>query len=299
MMDMPNKLNLPSYTEQSAEVQDRLKYIKHQPVVLEIDKLVKEFPTEEGVRRILNEVSFKVHKREFLSIIGPSGCGKSTLIRMLACLEEVTDGLILLDTYPVTEPGADRGMVFQKYTLFPWLTVQKNVMFGLEMSDMGKFDAEREALQWLSIVGLEEYADLYPAQLSGGMQQRVAIARALANKPKVLLMDEPFGALDAQTRAKMQAYLLKIREKIDITIIFITHDLDEAVYLSDRVLVLKANPGEVQEMVEIPVERPRSPAQFLTPEFLTTKIHLEELIHPSVAESADDFDVVKMVAVDT
>lgn len=298
MMDIPNKLNLPSYKVQSAEVKERLTFLKKQPVVLEIDKLVKEFPTEEGVRRILNEISFKVHKREFMSIIGPSGCGKSTLVRMLACLEDLTDGLILLDTYPVTEPGADRGMVFQKYTLFPWLTVQKNVMFGLEMEDIGKATAERDALQWLSIVGLEEYADLYPAQLSGGMQQRVAIARALAKKPKVLLMDEPFGALDAQTRAKMQAYLLQIREKIDITIIFITHDLEEAIYLSDRVLVLKANPGEVQEMVEVPVERPRSPAQFLTPEFLSAKIHLEELIHPSAEESADDFDVVKMVAVD-
>lgn len=294
MMDIPNKLNLPSYKEQSPEVQERLAFLKSQPVVLEIDKLVKEFPTEDGVRRILNEVSFKVHKREFISIIGPSGCGKSTLIRMLACLEDITDGLILLDTYPVTDPGADRGMVFQKYTLFPWLTVKKNVMFGLEVSHMSKFDAEREALQWLDIVGLKDYADLYPAQLSGGMQQRVAIARALANKPKVLLMDEPFGALDAQTRAKMQAYLLQIREKIDITIIFITHDLDEAVYLSDRVLVLRANPGEIQEMVEVPVERPRSPEQFLTPEFLTTKIHLEELIHPSTEESKDNFEVVKM-----
>ncbi|MDF7800217.1 ABC transporter ATP-binding protein [Pontiellaceae bacterium B1224] len=298
MMDIPNKLNLPSYKEQAPEVKERLDFIKSQPVVLEIDNLVKEFPTEEGVRRILNDVSFKVHKREFMSIIGPSGCGKSTLIRMLACLEDITDGLILLDTYPVTEPGADRGMVFQKYTLFPWLTVKKNVMFGLEVANKSKFDADREALQWLDIVGLEEYADLYPAQLSGGMQQRVAIARALANKPKVLLMDEPFGALDAQTRAKMQAYLLQIRRKIDITIIFITHDLDEAVYLSDRVLVLKANPGEVQELVEVPVSRPRGPEQFLSPEFLTTKIHLEELIHPSVEESKDDFKVVKMVAVE-
>jgi NitT/TauT family transport system ATP-binding protein len=298
MMNIPNRLNLPSYKEQSPEVKERLAHVKSQPVVIEVDKLVKEFPTEEGVRRILDEVSFKVHKREFMSIIGPSGCGKSTLIRMLACLEDLTDGLILLDKYPVFEPGADRGMVFQKYTLFPWLTVKKNVMFGLEVANQSKFDAERDALQWLDIVGLSDYADLYPAQLSGGMQQRVAIARALANKPKVLLMDEPFGALDAQTRAKMQAYLLQIWEKIDITIIFITHDLDEAVYLSDRILVLEANPGRIQEMVDVPVARPRSPEQFLSPEFLTTKIHLEELIHPSPEESTDDFEVVKMAAVD-
>ncbi|MDZ8118951.1 ABC transporter ATP-binding protein [Pontiella agarivorans] len=296
MTDLPSTLNLPSYKEQSSDVKKRLDHIKSQPVVIEVDKLVKDFPTEEGMRRILDQVSFKVHKREFLSIIGPSGCGKSTVIRMMACLEDITDGLILVDSYPVTEPGADRGMVFQKYTLFPWLTVKKNVMFGLEVGGASKFDAERDALQWLDIVGLEPYADLYPAQLSGGMQQRVAIARALANKPKVLLMDEPFGALDAQTRAKMQAYLLQIWKKIDITIIFITHDLDEAVYLSDRVLVLEANPGRVQEMVEVPVSRPRSPSQFLSPEFLTTKIHLEELIHPSPEEAQDDFEVVKMVA---
>ncbi|QBG48987.1 ABC transporter ATP-binding protein [Verrucomicrobia bacterium S94] len=296
MTDLPSTLNLPSYKEQSHKVKERLDHIKSQPVVIEVDKLVKDFPTEEGMRRILDQVSFKVHKREFLSIIGPSGCGKSTVIRMMACLEEITDGLILVDGYPVSEPGADRGMVFQKYTLFPWLTVKKNVMFGLEVGGASKFDAERDALQWLDIVGLEPYADLYPAQLSGGMQQRVAIARALANKPKVLLMDEPFGALDAQTRAKMQAYLLQIWKKIDITIIFITHDLDEAVYLSDRVLVLEANPGRVQEMVEVPVSRPRSPSQFLSPEFLTTKIHLEELIHPTAEEAQDDFEVVKMVA---
>lgn len=296
MTDLPSTLNLPSYKEQSPEVKARIDHVKSQPVVIEVDKLVKDFPTEDGMRRILDQISFKVHKREFLSIIGPSGCGKSTVIRMMACLEDITDGLILVDGYPVTEPGADRGMVFQKYTLFPWLTVKKNVMFGLEVGGASKFDSEREALQWLDIVGLEPYADLYPAQLSGGMQQRVAIARALANKPKVLLMDEPFGALDAQTRAKMQAYLLQIWKKIDITIIFITHDLDEAVYLSDRVLVLEANPGKVQELVEVPVSRPRSPSQFLSPEFLTTKIHLEELIHPSAEESQDDFDVVKMVA---
>ncbi|MDK2858033.1 MAG: NitT/TauT family transport system ATP-binding protein [Verrucomicrobiota bacterium] len=294
-MDIHSKLNLPNYRQQSAEVTAALDQLKKQPVALEIANLTKEFPSDAGPRRVLNDVSFKVYQREFLSIIGPSGCGKSTLIRLLACLEESTDGLILLNKYPVRETGADRGMVFQKYTLFPWLTVKKNVMFGLEVSGRGKFDAEIEARQWLDIVGLEEYADLYPAQLSGGMQQRVAIARALANKPQVLLMDEPFGALDAQTRAKMQAYLLQIWEKIDITIIFITHDLDEAVYLSDRILVLKANPGEVQELVEVPVPRSRTPEQFLSPEFLATKFHLEELIHPGHIRSADDFKVVKMV----
>ena len=160
-----------------------------------------------------------------------------------------------------------------------------------------KFEAEREAKQWLDIVGLKDYVDLYPAQLSGGMQQRVAIARALATRPKVLLMDEPFGALDAQTRAKIQAYLLQIREKIDITIIFITHDLDEAVYLSDRILVLKSDPGKIVEIVEVPLPRPRAPAQFQTPEFIATRDHLAELIHhKSEVEVKDDFKVIKMIA---
>jgi NitT/TauT family transport system ATP-binding protein len=283
--------------DQSPEVAAQFAALRKQPVIFEVNGLGKIFDSDTGPRRVLKDINFKVYQREFLSIIGPSGCGKSTLIRMLACLEECTEGLMLLNKYPVYEPGSDRGMVFQKYTLFPWLTVKQNVMFGLLQGGMGKFDAEREARQWLDIVGLEEYCDLFPAQLSGGMQQRVAIARALANKPKVLLMDEPFGALDAQTRAKMQAYLLKIKEKIDITIIFITHDLDEAVYLSDRVLVLKADPGEVQEIVEVPVPKPRIPEQFLTREFLTTKQHLEELIHPPVLDAKDEFDVIKMVAI--
>lgn len=285
-----------SYLDQSPDVKAHFDALKQQPILLQAKNLVKEFTNEEGPRRILNDVSFDVYHREFISVIGPSGCGKSTLVRMIACLEECTDGVILLEGNPVYEPGPDRGMVFQKYTLFPWLTVLNNVMFGLQQGEMCRSSAEVEARQWLDIVGLSDYEDLYPSQLSGGMQQRVAIARALANKPKVLLMDEPFGALDAQTRAKMQAYLLTIKEKIDITIIFITHDLYEAVYLSDRVLVLRANPGEVQELIEIPVPKPRSPAQFLSPEFLATKEHLEHLIHPPQLDVQDDFKVVKMVS---
>jgi NitT/TauT family transport system ATP-binding protein len=285
------------HLSQSEEVRSHFARLRKQPVVFEVCGLGKEFATDTGSRRVLNDISFKVYHREFLSVIGPSGCGKSTLVRMLACLEECTEGRMLLNRKPVFEPGPDRGMVFQKYTLFPWLTVKKNIMFGLLQGGMGKFDAELEARQWLEIVGLESYADLYPAQLSGGMQQRVAIARALANQPRVLLMDEPFGALDAQTRAKMQAYLLQIREKIDITIIFITHDLDEAVYLSDRILVLKANPGEVVELVEVPMPRPRSPEQFLSREFLATRNHIAALIHPAVKpEVKDDFKVIKMIA---
>ncbi|MDR2850180.1 MAG: ABC transporter ATP-binding protein [Verrucomicrobiota bacterium] len=288
-------LDLPDYREQSPEVKAALARLKARPVILEIFKLCKDFVSDEGTRRVLSDLSFKVHTREFLSVIGPSGCGKSTLIRLLAGLEQATEGMVMLDAYPVSEPGAERGMVFQKYTLFPWKTVEENVMFGLEISGMGSFTAEIEARQWLDIVGLRRFADLYPAQLSGGMQQRVAIARALATRPRVLLMDEPFGALDAQTRAKMQAYLLEICRNIDITVIFITHDLDEAIYLSDRILVLKANPGEVQELIEVPVARPRSPEQFLSPEFLAVKVRLENLIHPKDADADDGISVINMV----
>jgi NitT/TauT family transport system ATP-binding protein len=191
-------------------------------------------------------------------------------------------------------------MVFQGYTLFPWLTVKKNVMFGLEMAGRGKMAAEEEAMQWIDLVGLSKFARSYPHQLSGGMKQRVAIARALANQPRILLMDEPFGALDAQTRARMQAYLMEIWQNIDITILFITHDLDEAIYLADRILVLKAHPGEVDELIEVPVPQPRNPEQFLTPEFLATKKRLEELIHPPEQEGdtgGDQLNMVRMVSV--
>jgi NitT/TauT family transport system ATP-binding protein len=196
----------------------------------------------------------------------------------------------------VTEPGSDRGMVFQGYTLFPWLTVKKNVMFGLEVNGRGKHESERQALQWLQLIGLEKFADAYPHQLSGGMKQRVAIVRALANQPRILLMDEPFGALDAQTRCRMQAHLLEIWRKIDITIVFITHDLDEAIFLADRILVLSAHPGEVRELIEVPVPRPRNLAQLISPAFLATKARLEELIHQSRSDDDEEAESYAMVA---
>jgi NitT/TauT family transport system ATP-binding protein len=215
------------------------------------------------------------------------------LIRILAGLERQTSGSVLLDGKPVEGPGADRGMVFQGYTLFPWLTVKKNVMFGLKMNGHSSMHAEREALQWLDLVGLTKFANAYPHQLSGGMKQRVAIARALANRPRILLMDEPFGALDAQTRAKMQTHLLDIWRNIDVTVLFITHDLDEAIFLADSILVLKANPGEVQELIEVPVPRPRDYSQVTSAEFLATKARLEALIHPPTAAADEEDDAVK------
>ena len=272
---------LPSHLDQSDSVRARFDKLKARDVLLKVEHLSKTFMTKNRETLALDDINFVTHRREFLCVVGPSGCGKSTLARIIAGLEDHTSGKILLDGKPVRGPGRDRGMVFQGYTLFPWLTVKKNVMFGLEINGNGAVPSERDALQWLELVGLEKFADAYPHQLSGGMKQRVAIVRALANQPRVLLMDEPFGALDAQTRCRMQAHLLEIWKKIDITIIFITHDLEEAIFLADRILVLSPHPGRVQELIEVPVPRPRSSEQFLSPEFLATKERLEELIHQS------------------
>ncbi len=282
------RIELPSYLEQSDEVKERFDEIKQREVILEVKDLYKYFTTAKGEITALKNINFKVHRREFVCVIGASGCGKSTLIRILSGLESASTGQMLLDGEPVSGPGPDRGMVFQGYTLFPWLTVKKNVMFGLRSQGMSEANAEGEALQWIDLVGLEKFSESYPDQLSGGMKQRVAIARALANKPRILLMDEPYGALDAQTRSRMQSYLLQIWHNIDITVLFITHDLDEAIYLADRILVLKAHPGEVQEVIEVPVPRPRDPEQFMSPEFLATRKRIDELIHPPSDEDEDD-----------
>jgi len=266
--------------------------------ILEAKEIVKDFAESDGsTRRVLDGISFGVKRREFLSIIGPSGCGKSTLIRIAAGLETATSGHFLLDGKMVSDTNAERGMVFQKYTLFPWLSVKQNVMFGLISSGYGNDDAEESALQWLQIVDLEKYAEYYPKQLSGGMQQRVAIARALAPQPRVLLMDEPFGALDAQTRSQMQKYLLDVWKNIDITILFVTHDLDEAVFLSDRILTLQANPGKVKEMISVNVPRPRNEESLFLSEFKTLRSHVEDLIHPASKKKPleETFNIVNMV----
>jgi NitT/TauT family transport system ATP-binding protein len=269
----------PSHKTQSDEVRERFERLYKRPAVLEIEELGRQFQSEHGPVTALERISFRAHKRELVVFIGASGCGKSTLIRILAGLDYPTSGAVLLDGHEVRGPGRDRGMVFQGYTLFPWRTVQDNVMFGLEIGGMPKAQAAKEAREWIELVGLARFARSYPHQLSGGMKQRVAIARALANHPRILLMDEPFGALDAQTRAQMQSYLLQIWKQVDITILFVTHDLDEAIYLADRIVVLGPNPGRILEIIEVPVPRPREPSQFLSDEFVATKRHLERLIH--------------------
>ena len=291
---MDTNSNLPSYLDQTEAVKSRFDKLKQREVILEVKHLGKVYKTAKGGVTALKDINFKTHRREFVCVIGPSGCGKSTLIRILAGLESHTSGDVLLDDKPVSGPGRDRGMVFQGYTLFPWLTVKKNVMFGLEMNNASTEEASREASLWLELVGLDKFANAYPHELSGGMKQRVAIARALVNKPRILLMDEPFGALDAQSRAKMQAHLLEIWRNVDVTILFITHDLDEAIFLADRILVLKAHPGEVQELIEVPVPRPRIAGNYTSPEFLATKARLEALIHPPKSAEEKDLEEVSI-----
>ena len=280
-------LELPSYREQTPEVAARFSRLIERPVALEVSGLTKHFETPRGIVTALDRVSFSVHKRELMCVIGPSGCGKSTLVRILAGLETSSAGDVKVYGQSVSGPGSDRGMVFQSYTLFPWLSVKDNVMFGLRMAGKSSYSAESEAREWIALVGLSKFENAYPHQLSGGMKQRVAIARALANQPRVLFMDEPFGALDAQTRCKMQSHLLEIWKNVDITIVFITHDLDEAVYLSDRILVLDANPGRVREVVEVPVPRPRSEAQLFDPTFMATRKHIDEMMHPPGGEAME------------
>lgn len=295
MLPPTDPSTLPDYRTQSPAVAERFRKLKERPVVLDVQDLGRAFEGENGPVTALRNVSFQVRRREFLCVIGPSGCGKSTLIRMVAGLDYPTSGRMLLDGKEVHGPGPDRGMVFQGYTLFPWLTVTQNVMFGLEMQGMDRNQASSEARQWIQLVGLSKFENTYPAQLSGGMKQRTAIARALAANPRILLMDEPFGALDAQTRAQMQTHLLEIWRNVDVTILFITHDLDEAVLLADRILVLKANPGEVQEIIEVPVPRPRSLMQVNSPEFLATRRRLDELIHPKVTTSTSEVEKLPII----
>lgn len=286
------------YLRQDDDVAARFARLKERPVALSVRGLTKRFESPKGTVTALSDVSFDVHKRELMCVIGPSGCGKSTLVRILAGLETPSEGELRVYGEPVAGPGPDRGMVFQGYTLFPWLTVKQNVMFGQRVAGRPWFFAESEAREWIELVGLTKFENSYPHQLSGGMKQRVAIARALANQPRVLFMDEPFGALDAQTRSNMQAYLLEIWKKVDITIVFITHDLDEAVFLSDRILVLDANPGRVREVVEVAVPRPRTFSQAESPVFAATRRHIEHLIHPPASAEVESFPVLRMAVAD-
>jgi len=291
-----NALELTDYKTQAPAVAERFQKIYARPVVLQLRDLEKSFRAGARQQTVFQNINVDVHRREFICIIGPSGCGKSTLIRIVAGLDEQTSGQVLLDGNPVSGPGPDRGMVFQGYTLFPWRTVRENVMFGLQMRGKENSEALAEARQWLEMVGLSKFEHSFPHELSGGMKQRVAIARALANEPRILIMDEPFGALDALTRAKMQNYLLQIWKKVDVTILFITHDLDEACLMADRVIVMGANPGRIVEVIENPIPRPRHCTDiFHSREAIALKARLDELIHVPTEEAEEEkIPVVKM-----
>ncbi len=247
---------------------------------LVVDRVRMAFARRKGEPVVaLEEISLTVTEEEFVVIVGPSGCGKSTLLRLVAGLTEPTSGRILLDGREIAGPSADRGMVFQSYTLFPWLTVQRNVEFGLSLRGVPAAERRRVARRFIGEVGLEGFEDAYPEQLSGGMRQRTALARALANDPEILLMDEPFGALDSQTRQLMQELLLRIWEHAHKTVLFITHDIDEAILLADRVLVMTARPGRIKRELAIALPRPRGISLLTSPAFMAYKREVLELLH--------------------
>jgi NitT/TauT family transport system ATP-binding protein len=230
--------------------------------------------TVEAVR----DVALEVRPGEFVSIIGPSGCGKSTLLNAVAGFLKPTQGTVLIDGEPVSGPSADRGMVFQQYSLFPWKTVRENVEFGLKMKGLSALERQRAARTLLGLAGLLPFENHYPDRLSGGMKQRVGIVRALATGPRVLLLDEPFGALDAQTRVIMQQILTNMWQRLKISVLFVTHDIDEAIFLSDRVYVMTARPGAIKAEIRVPLERPRQPAMAMSSEFLALRRGLMALI---------------------
>ena len=259
-------------------------YIEGAPVKVHIDNVVKKFNGRNGEMVALNGVTLDIHDNEFICVVGPSGCGKSTLLNIIAGLLEPTSGQVYCDGKLVEGTGTDRGVVFQQYALFPWLTVKKNVRFALEMRGIKGKEADNLAMMYLEKVDLTKFADHYPKELSGGMKQRVAIARAYAAEPQVLLMDEPFGALDAQTRTQLQSELLETWEKDRKTCFFITHDVDEAIILAQKVIVMSARPGRVKAIIDIDIPYPRDQETKMSPRFLELKNEIWSLVYQEYLE---------------
>ena len=243
-------------------------------IKLKIDNVKKIYNSRNGEMVALNGVSLDIYENEFICVVGPSGCGKSTLLNIIAGLLEPSSGSVYCDGKEVKGTGTERGVVFQQYALFPWMTVKKNVMFGLGLQGIKGKEAEEIAMKYIKIVQLEDFLDHYPKELSGGMKQRVAIARAYAVNPSVLLMDEPFGALDAQTRTQLQSELLETWEKEQKTCFFITHDVDEAIILAQKVIIMSARPGRIKEVVDVNIPYPRTQETKMAPEFLELKNHI-------------------------
>jgi NitT/TauT family transport system ATP-binding protein len=257
----------------------------HSAPRLQVDKVSLRYQKPGGgVFTALDQVSFEVPDQQFAVLVGPSGCGKSSLLYLTAGLNEPTEGEIYVGGQQVQGPGADRGMVFQSYTLFPWLTVRQNIEFGLKRRGMAAARRKEIVDYYVNEVGLAGFADNYAKQLSGGMMQRVAIARALANDPQILLMDEPFGALDSQTRLQMQQLLLRVWGNSKKTVLFVTHDIDEAILLGDRVYVMGARPGRIKQILDVPIERPRTLDMVMERSFIDMKRNIFGLLHDDLEE---------------
>ena len=245
---------------------------------IQIKDVTVRFGTSSSVTEAASHVSLEVKPGEFVSIIGPSGCGKSTLLNIVAGFLKPTEGDALLDGKPIGGPSAERGVVFQQYSLFPWMSVRKNVEFGLKMKGVRPNQRETAARSLLGMTGLLSFENHYPDQLSGGMKQRVGIVRALATSPQVMLMDEPFGALDSQTRAVMQEILTNMWQQMQLSVLFITHDIEEAIFLSEKVYVMTARPGRIKAEIPIPLPRPRTPDMMASPTFQALVRQLKALI---------------------
>lgn len=243
-----------------------------------VDHLDIQFPVGDGIVQAVLDANLEVQPGEFVSLIGPSGCGKSTLLNVVAGFLPPSGGGASLDGRPITAPGPELGVVFQQYSLFPWMSVRKNVEFGLKMKGVSATERSSQARTLLGLAGLLAFENHYPDQLSGGMKQRVGIVRALATSPQVMLMDEPFGALDAQTRSVMQEILTNMWQRLRLSVLFVTHDIEEAVFLSDRIYVMTARPGRIKAEVAVPLPRPRTAEMTTTPAFRAVVQQLKALI---------------------
>jgi ABC-type nitrate/sulfonate/bicarbonate transport system ATPase subunit len=253
---------------------------------LSIDRVSLTFESRKAGNVVaLNELSLEIPDKQFAVIVGPSGCGKSSLLDLIAGLRDTSGGVCRIDETAIHRPGSDRGMVFQTYSLFPWLTVEQNIAFGPSVNGVPKGQRDERTAHYVSAVGLSGFENAYPSQLSGGMRQRVAIARALANNPQVLLMDEPFGALDSQTRSIMQQLLLDIWEQEHKTVLFVTHDIDEALYLGDVVYVMSARPGRIIDTITVELDRPREYDLITTKEFIDLKRRIMSSLHGEVQKT--------------
>jgi NitT/TauT family transport system ATP-binding protein len=257
-------------------------------VRIAFDRVSVEFPTQHGPMRVLDDVSFEIRHGEFVSIIGPSGCGKTTLMNIVGGFVQPTAGRVLLDGKPVQGPGPDRGVIFQEYGVFPWLTVRQNIALGLKLASNRALAADREEIvaRYMKLMGLSDFANHFPKHLSGGMRQRLAIARAYAVRPEFLLMDEPFGALDAQTRSAMQDLLLQVLQSEGKTVMLITHSVEEAIYLSSRIVVVTARPAKIRTVIDVPFGYPRAENVHEDPRFGELRAHIRDLVMQEYAAQA-------------